>query len=75
MTADLLVAWLLEAANHKRCTDCHDKMARCNYRRDRSRPDGLSRRCAKCDTAKSRAYQRDRREAIASLRLFAGALN
>jgi len=71
VTADLATAFA--ARRIKRCArpECHRLLDPCNFTVDRSRPDGLARYCRDCDRERSLRYQRERREAIATLRLFA----
>lgn len=73
MTADCVIAYERDKATWKRCYVCDDHKDRCNFSRDRSRPDGLNRRCKACDRAMARAYKLERVEALRLLARFAGA--
>lgn len=68
MTSDLLIAFIALPA--KRCCTCHEPKQLLAFCVDRSRQDGLSKRCRACDRSRALAYQRGKREAISTLALF-----
>lgn len=47
----------------KRCSRCREESPRSNFPKDRSRKDGLFRRCRKCVSIESAAGYRKRRDA------------